>query len=129
MTIPRNEAQPAVTVIDRITSYKTVIPKMVSLGVEHPQYEFKRAVTLKREALPDRLDFVKLVQGMANSHVEGERFIVIGADQAGRRFQAVANQDEFDPATVNQILSKYLEPAPEIEVFPLQTPPSERELL
>jgi hypothetical protein len=113
----QTDTQRPVTLADRVRAYRLSAEAVVKLGVEHPQYEFKRIATLKKDALGDRLDFVKLIQGMANAHSKQERFIVIGADQAGKRFQSITNQAEFDPANVQQILSKYLDPVPEIEVF------------
>jgi hypothetical protein len=123
-------SEPPITLADRVRKYRVSIEAVVKLGVEHQQYEFKRIATLKKDALADRLDFVKLVQGMANAHSDQERFIVIGADQAGKRFESITNQNEFDPANVQQILSKYLDPVPEIEVFnSLQTDAGESYVL
>ncbi len=122
--------EPPITLVDRLRKYRVSVEAVVKLGVEHQQYEFKRIATLRKDALADRLDFVKLIQGMANAHSDQERFIIIGADQAGKRFEAITNQDEFDPANVQQILSKYLDPVPEIEVFnSLQTDAGESYVL
>jgi hypothetical protein len=90
---------------------------VVERGIEHPSYELKRAVTIAKENLADRLDFVKLIQGLANAHIADERFAVIGADQKERKFHSVANISEFDPATLSQIIAKYLDPPPRLEVF------------
>ncbi len=120
----------SLTLANRVRAYRVTVEEVVKLGVEHPQYEFKRLATLRKDALADRLDFVKLVQGMANAHSDEERFIIIGADQAGKRFESVINRDEFDPANVQQILAKYLEPVPEMEVFnSLQTDAGENFVL
>ncbi len=86
-------------------------------GIEHARYELKRSATISRENLADRLDFVKLIQGVANAHITEERFIVIGADQKERKFFAVENPDEFDPANLSQIVGKYLDPQPRLDVF------------
>jgi hypothetical protein len=109
-----------VTLSDRLALYREEVEKVVSLGVENPQFEFKRSVSLKKgDSLADRLDFVKLIHGMANAFPPQERFIVIGADQEAKEFKAVTNSDEFDPAKVQQILAKYLDPVPAVEVFRL----------
>ena len=44
---------------ERIEHYRREIQYLVQQGGEQPQYEFKRAVSLSRENLDDRLDFVK----------------------------------------------------------------------
>lgn len=49
-------------------------------GIEHPSCELKRTLSLDRGELGDRLDFIKLMQGLANSHSDSECLIVIGAD-------------------------------------------------
>jgi hypothetical protein len=87
---------------------------VVERGIEHPSDELKRAVTISEENLADRLDFVKLIQGLANAHVAEERFGVIGTDQKERKFYNVANLDEFDPATLSRIIAKYLDPPPRL---------------
>lgn len=107
----------AVTLSERIERYKVEIEDIVRLGIEHERYELKRSVTITKQNLADRLDFVKLVQGLANAHLVEERFIIIGADQGTKGFVNVSNGQDFDPATVHQILEKYLYPMPMIEVF------------
>jgi hypothetical protein len=88
----------AITLSERYDRYRVEIPKIVERGIEHPNCELKRTVTVSKDNLADRLDFVKLIQGLANAHISGERFVVIGADQKERKFYNVANVDEFDPA-------------------------------
>jgi len=102
---------------ERFDRYRVAVQQVVERGIEHPSYELKRAVTISKENLADRLDFVKLIQGLANAHIAEERFVVIGADQKERKFYNVANVDEFDPATLSQIIAKYLDPPPRLEVF------------
>jgi hypothetical protein len=63
------------------------------------------------------LDFVKLVQGLANAELAGERFLIIGADPRQRKFFSVENITEFDEASVSSVLSKYLEPLPNFQIF------------
>jgi hypothetical protein len=106
-----------VTLAERFDSYRSSIEQNVARGIEHPTFELKRSATISRDSLPDRLDFIKLIQGLANADIEEERFIVIGADQKERRFYDVGNAGEFDPANLSRILSKYLDPQPSIEVF------------
>jgi hypothetical protein len=117
MAEPTNPDRSPVTLAERFDSYKSEVEQIVVRGIEHPSYELKRCATVSRDNLADRLDFVKLIQGLANAHLNSERFIVVGADQRERRFVDVTNADEFDPATLSQIISKYLAPPPRVEVF------------
>jgi hypothetical protein len=117
MAEPQKDAALTVTLAERIARYQVEIEEIVKLGIEHTQYELKRAVTIRREDIADRLDFVKLVQGLANAALAQERFLIIGADQEAKAFCGVANQREFDPANLQQIISKYLYPTPAIEAF------------
>ncbi len=71
-SIPDN--RPAITLAERFDQYCTEVEQIVSRGIEHPRFELKREVTISRENLADRLDFVKLVQGLANAHIAEERF-------------------------------------------------------
>jgi hypothetical protein len=96
---------------------KSEVESVVRLGVEHAQFELKRWATIRKEEIADRLDFIKLIQGLANAHSNQERFIVIGADQQAKAFCRVTNQEEFDPAKLYQIIAKYLYPVPVIEAF------------
>jgi hypothetical protein len=102
---------------ERFDSYGKTVEGIVLRGIEHPACELKRNVTLSKDDLTDRLDFVKLVQGLANSHVGTECLIVIGADQREKKFFEVANAADFDPAKLSPILAKYLAPEPVYEVF------------
>lgn len=106
-----------VTLAERFDHYCAEVQQIVTRGIEHPRFELKRSATISREQLADRLDFVKLIQGVANAHIAEERFIVVGADQKERKFFNVQNAAEFDPANLSQILSKYLDPQPRLEVF------------
>lgn len=110
----------------RIERYQAEIEKLVKQGTEHPNYEFKRQVSISQNDLADKLDFVKQIQGTANSLIDGERFLVIGADQREKKFYPVTNVREFDPANLGQIVGKYLDPQPQFEIFnSLQTPQGE----
>jgi hypothetical protein len=111
------ENRSPITLAERFDRYRVAVQQVVERGIEHPSYELKRAVTISKDILADRLDFVKLIQGLANAHIAEERFIVIGADQKERKFYNVENVNEFDPATLSQIIAKYLDPPPRLEVF------------
>jgi hypothetical protein len=102
---------------ERLQRCLTEIRSLVRQGVEHPRFEFKRAASISREDFDDRLDFIKLLQGVANSEASEERYVVIGADPSDKRFYPVTNADEFDHARVSPILAKYLDPVPNVEVF------------
>jgi len=114
---PVQENRSPITLAERFDRYRAEVKQIVMQGIEHPRFELKRSAKIARESLPDRLDFVKLIQGIANAHIAEERFVVIGADQKQRKFYNVENTDEFDPANLSQILSKYLDPQPRLEVF------------
>jgi hypothetical protein len=111
------ENRSSIALAERFDRYRVAVQQVVERGIEHPSYELKRAVTISKDNLADRLDFVKLIQGLANAHIAEERFIVIGADQKECKFYSVANVNEFDPATLSQIIAKYLDPPPQLEVF------------
>jgi hypothetical protein len=102
---------------ERLQKCLVEIQTLVRQGVEHPSFEFKRTASLAREDLDDRLDFIKFLQGVANSEASEERCVVIGADPTEKQFYAVTNAAEFDPARVSPVLAKYLDPVPNIEIF------------
>lgn len=110
-------ANRAKSLSERVEEYRREVQRLVQQGIEHPKYEFKRECSIAKENLRARLDFVKLVQGLANADSRGEHFIVIGADQRAREFFPVSNLRDFDPAKVSEVLGKYLDPIPHIEVF------------
>src|SRR6202035_3587009 len=66
---------------DRFDTFAQMVEGIVLRGIEHPACELKRTVTLSKDDLTDRLDFVRLIQGLANSHAGTECLVVIGADQ------------------------------------------------
>lgn len=101
----------------RIEEYRVEAQKIVARGIEHPCWELKRGLSIAREELKDRLDFIKLIQGLANAHQDTERFVIIGADQRSKAFVSLTNFVEFDPAKVSDLLSRYLDPIPLLEVF------------
>ena len=99
-------------------------------GIEHPLCELKRTLSLDRGDLGDRLDFIKLLQGLANSHADTECLIVVGADQKESSFFNVENADDFDPARISPIVTKYLSPGPKYEIFNnMRAPGGERYVL
>src|SRR5579863_8247383 len=117
MAKPTDANKSPVTLAERFDAYQFQVEQIVTRGIEHPNCELKRSATISRGSLPDRLDLVKLIQGLANAHLAEERFIVVGADQKERKFYDVVNAAEFDPAKLSQVISKYLDPQPRIEVF------------
>ena len=112
-----NDKQGLLPLSERLQNCLGEIQSLVRQGVEHARFEFKRAASPTREDLDDRLDFIKFVQGVANSEVSEERFVVIGADPTEKQFYSVTNATDFDPARLSPILAKYLDPIPSIEVF------------
>ena len=103
----------------RVYRYLKEVQRLVSEGIEHPRYELTRECSLAKESPKTRIEFVKLVQGLANAHLQEERFLVVGADQREKKFFSVSNAGEFDPARVSQLLETFLDPIPSIEVFNL----------
>jgi hypothetical protein len=85
----------------RLQSCLTEIQSLIRQGVEHSRYEFKRAASISRDDFDDRLDFIKLIQGVANSESSQERYVVIGADPKDKQFYPVTNSAEFDQARGN----------------------------
>jgi hypothetical protein len=105
------------TLSERVAEYRREIQALVKEGVEHPKFEFKRSCSISRDNLDDRLDFIKLLQGVANAQIAGDRCIVIGADPKEKQFYPIQNSAEFDHATVSTVVAKYLDPEPIVEVF------------
>jgi hypothetical protein len=112
-----DDQEPRAALSERIEGYRREIQSLIKQGVENPQFEFKRSCSITRDNLDDRLDFVKLVQGVANAEIAGERCIVVGADPREKLFYSVPNTAEFDHATVSAVVAKYLDPTPRFEVF------------
>ena len=116
--MPRSDRPHHVSALpERFDTYGKTVEGIVLRGIEHPACELKRTVTLSKDDLTDRLDFVKLIQGLANSHSGTECLIVVGADQKDKKFFEVANAADLDPAKLSPILAKYLAPEPVYEVF------------
>lgn len=116
MPIPTN-SNSATGLSQRFDTFAQTVEGIVLRGIEHPACELKRTVTLSKDDLTDRLDFIKLIQGLANSHAGTECLIVIGADQKKKKFVDVPNADDFDAAKMSPIIAKYLSPEPHYEVF------------
>jgi len=93
----------------------------VAMGMEHPRFELTQQASISKDNSKSRADFLKLIQGLANAHLEDERLLVIGADQKNNAFVPVSNIAEFDPNNVQSVLGKFLYPIPLQEVFPLKT--------
>jgi hypothetical protein len=106
---------------ERVQKYRKEVQSLVKQGGEQPRFEFKRTASLKRDNLPDRFSFIKLLQGLANAEIDGERCVVIGADPKEKQFFPVRNAEEFDAAKVSQVLTAYLDPLPHFNVFHLTT--------
>ena len=102
---------------ERLKSCLTEIQSLIRQGVEHSRYEFKRAASISRDDFDDRLDFIKLIQGVANSESSLERYVVIGADPKDKQFYPVTNPAEFDHARITPIFEKYFDPVPNVEIF------------
>ena len=102
---------------DRAARYREEVERVVREVGEHPLYELKRSCSFS--LLKERIEFVKDIQSIATSRIETEKFLVIGADDATHSFFPVQNINEFDDATVRQLLEKYLNPVPDFEVFQL----------
>jgi hypothetical protein len=115
--MPDPTSPDAASLPERFDGFGKTVEGIVLRGIEHPACELKRCVTLSKDDLTDRLDFIKLLQGLANSHAGTECLIVIGADQKEKKFFEVANATDFDPAKLSPILAKYLSPEPLYEVF------------
>lgn len=97
----------ATSLPQRFDMFAKAVEGIVLRGAEHPACELKRTVTLSKDDLADRLDFVKLIQGLANSHAGTECLIVIGADQKEkevlRRFQCRRFRRSEDVAYPSEI--------------------------
>jgi hypothetical protein len=114
---------------ERFDNYSDLVEGIVLRGIEHPACELKRAVTIAKSDLADRLEFVKFFQGLANSHTKSECLIVIGADQKECKFFDMANSDEFDPAKFSPIIAKYLSQEPKYEINNMKASSGERYVL
>ena len=103
----------------RAIRYKREIEKIVREVGEHALCEMKRACSFR--TIAEKIEFVKDVQSIASSRIETEKFLVIGADSVTKSFHPVQNLNDFDEATLRQLLGKYLSPVPEFEVFQLES--------
>jgi hypothetical protein len=99
----------------RFDNYSALVENIVIRGIEHPRCELKRQVAISETG--DRFEFIKLLQGLANSHSDGECLIVIGADEENAKFVQVENVDDFDKARLSPMFSKFLDPEPLYEIF------------
>jgi hypothetical protein len=102
---------------ERLAGLVAEAQRLVLQGAEHQRHEFKSEASIAKANKAKRAQFVKLVQALANAHLNDERFVIIGADQKNKTFVPVTNREEFDPAQVIQVISRYLTPTPSIEVF------------
>lgn len=106
---------------DRVETHRQEAQSLLKQGGEQAQYEFKRFVSLGRENLDDRLDFIKFVQAVANGELSTERCIVIGGDPGEKKFYAVTNIEDFDAANLSKILGIYLDPMPLFHSYKVTT--------
>ena len=113
----QDNQEPQAALSERIEEYRREIQSLIRQGVEHPRFEFKRSSSISRDNLDDRLDFIKLLQGVANAEIAGERCIIIGADPREKLFYPVSNSAEFDQAALSTVVAKYLDPPPLFQVF------------
>src|ERR1700730_18666101 len=104
---------------ERVERYRKEVERVVREVGEHPQYEIKRSCVLSD--LVGKIEFVKDIQSIATSRIETEKYLVIGADDKTKTFCPVGNTNEFDEASIYQILDKYLSPVPAFQVFQLQS--------
>jgi hypothetical protein len=105
----------------RIENLRREILRLVSVGVESPEFELTRKCSLASGDNKSQTDFAKTVQGVANAYPPRERVYVIGADHKGKKFFPLENVQEFDSANVRQILDKYLDPIPVFESLVMET--------
>jgi hypothetical protein len=116
---PDNTVPSSKNLTERIERYRRDVESVLIQVGEHAQYEMKRSCSLVR--LSEKIEFVKDIQSIATSQIESEKYLIIGADEKTRAFCPVTNLDEFDEASVRQILDKYLSPVPVFEVFPMKS--------
>jgi hypothetical protein len=111
---------------ERVERYRQEVQFLIKQGGEQPHFEFKRTVSLAKENRQDRLDFIKLIQSVANAEITAERCVIIGADPRERKFFPLTNLPEFDAANISKILATCLTPLPAFEVFHLTTDDGEQ---
>jgi hypothetical protein len=104
---------------ERLSRVGEEIEALVARGAENTRFEFTLQCSLAASDRKSQVDFVKTIQGMANCLPPEDRGYVIGADQKNKCFSNVENAREFDAANLGQILSKYLEPLPNFESYPI----------
>jgi hypothetical protein len=111
------KAESAKSLPDRVEKYRQEVERVVREIGEHPLFELKHSCSFK--LLKEKIEFVKDIHSIATSRIETEKFLVVGADDASHSFHPVQNLNEFDEATVRQLLERYLNPVPDFEVFQL----------
>lgn len=106
---------------ESIANHLREIKYLVKQGGEQRQYEFKQSVSLGKENTEGRLAFVKFCQAVANANIGTACCIVIGANPKEKKFFSVSNTSDFDAANLSKILSSYLQPIPNFQVFIVRT--------
>jgi hypothetical protein len=76
---------------ERFDGFGKTVEGIVLRGIEHPACELKRCVTLSKDDLTDRLDFIKLLQGLANSPA-GTECLIVDLEHAGNRSSTLTNR-------------------------------------
>src|SRR6185369_6993825 len=69
-----------------------------------------------------KAEVVKDIQATANSSIPvgKDKYIVVGADQQTRTITG-CNPNDYDDASIRQLLEQYLDPVPEFEVLSLKS--------
>lgn len=128
--MPEHVSQPDETqerLSNQVSAYRSEAISLISQGIEHARFEVKRICPIAGDVQKrKRAAFVKVVQGLANAHIDGERLFLIGADSREKRFYPLDDVAQYDQAKVGDLLKSALEPMPEFTVLPFETDGGEK---
>jgi hypothetical protein len=106
---------------ERIHRTLEVIGRIIASAGEHGDCELKKVWL--RDTPYNRAEFIKDIQSISNSDIAsgGEKWIVVGVDEATRTFVG-CNHADFDEAAIRQLLAAHLDRVPEFELFKPHAP-------
>ena len=100
-----------------LSRHRQIVLDLVKNGIEDDTLEGKTQWRIGRDDLVGQIKTIKIIAGMANLSRSSEGYFVIGADIANKTFQNVENLTEFDPAKIDDLLGKFLDPKPLVQVY------------
>lgn len=103
---------------ERATRVRDFVERMIVTVREHPECELKRE--WKRNTPYLKAEFIKDIQSIANSAIVPgqEKYLVVGVDEVTKEIVG-CNHGDYDDAEMVEVLERYLDPMPKVEVLHL----------